>query len=103
ESPMDDIKSMLNMENTKAPTIKDNIYRIKKARILNTISPVTALLLYLTGNTALGCKALLNSKNPFLIRIKCLTTLTPPEVLPAEPPRNMSPKKNTNNKGVHKV
>src|SRR5690606_3771627 len=100
---MEDIKSISNIENTRAPTIKDNMYRIKKARILNTISPVTALLLYLTGKTALGCKAPLNSKNPFLITRQCSTPVTPPDVPPAQPPRNMSPKKKTSNKGAHKV
>ncbi len=41
--------------------------------------------------------------NPFLINIKCCITLTPPEVLPAEPPKNIIPKKSTTKKGVHKV
>ena len=71
--------------------------------MLKTISPETVLLLYLTGTTALGCNERLNSINPFLINNKCLTTFTPPEVLPAEPPRNISPKKNTNKNGVHDV
>ena len=76
---------------------------IKKPKILYTISLGTDLLLYLTGTIALGCKILLNSKKPFLIKSKCLTILKPPEVLPAEPPINIKPKNINNKKGVQDV
>lgn len=79
------------------------MYKIKNPRILYTTTPGIALVLYRTGNTALGCRARLNSKNPFLIKIRWRTTLTPPEVLPAEPPKNIIPKKKTSKNGVHKV
>ena len=60
-------------------------------------------MLYLTGNTALGCKERLNSINPFFINIIWRTIFMPPAVDPADPPKNISPKKNTVKKGVHKV
>ena len=66
--------------------------------MLPMISLLTTLPLYREGIIALGCKALLNSKKPLLIISKCLTILIPPEVLPAEPPKNISPKKKNGHK-----
>ena len=74
-------------------------YKIKKAMILNTIPLLTDLLLYRTGMIPLGCRDLLNSKNPFLIMIMCLTIFTPPAVEPAEAPKNINTKKSTVKKG----
>ena len=51
----------------------------------------------------MGCKDLLNSNTPFLISIKCLKILTPPDVDPDDPPRNIIPKKNMVIKGVYEI
>lgn len=60
-------------------------------------------LFILTIKIALGCKARLNSKKPFLISIKWRITFTPPDVDPVDPPKNISPKNNIVTKGVHAV
>ena len=43
---------------------------------------------------------LLNSNKPFFIKIRCLKTLTPPDVDPEEPPINIIPKNNIVKKGI---
>ena len=45
DKPIADLKSISNIENTKAPIIKDSIYRIKNAKTLKTINLLIALLL----------------------------------------------------------
>ena len=37
DKPTDDLKSIPSIENIKAPIINDNIYKMKKAKTLNTI------------------------------------------------------------------
>ena len=68
-----------------------------------TIGFSTTELLCLKGIIAFGCRDLLNSKIPFLIRIKCRKILTPPDVDPEDPPKNIIPKKNIVIKGVHEI
>ena len=50
---------------------------------------------------AFGWRALLNSNIPLLIIIKCLTIFIPPEVEPAEPPKNIKPKNKRVRNGDH--
>ena len=65
---------------------------MKKAKIFTTTSFFTTAWLYLKGNIALGCNDLLNSNKPFLIKIKCLEILIPPDVEPDDAPKNINPK-----------
>ena len=76
---------------------------MKNPSILYIISLETDFLLYLIGKIAFGCNILLNCKKPFLIINKCLITLNPPAVLPAEPPININPKKISKRSGAQLV
>ena len=60
-------------------------------------------MLCLKGKIAFGCKDLLNSRKPFFIKIRCRKTLTPPDVDPEEPPKNIIPKNNIVRKGVQEI
>ena len=57
-----------------------------------------ALSLTFTGSTALGWMMRFNSSIEFLMKIKCLKILMPPEVEPEQPPMNMSRKRMTQRK-----
>ena len=63
----------------------------------------TTWLLCLNGKIAFGCKDLLNSNKPFLIKIKWRNTFTPPDVDPEDPPRNIIPKNSIVKKGVQEI
>ena len=78
ELPIAETKSSPSKLKTPAPIINRIRYRIKKAKTCITTGFSTTELLCLKGMIALGCNDLLNSSNPFLIKIKCLKTLTPP-------------------------
>ena len=71
--------------------------------MLYVISFETDEVLYLNGIIACGCKIFLNCKTPFFMINKCLIILNPPDVLPADPPKNIIPKNNNKSKGVQDV
>ena len=100
DPPIDDIKSKPWVLKTPAPTINNIRYSMKNAKIFTTTSFFTTEWLYLSGKIAFGCNDLLNSRKPFLIRIRCLEILIPPEVDPDEAPINISPKNNIVKNGV---
>ena len=79
------------------------MYTIKNPRMLYVMSFETGDELYRNGIIALGCKIFLNCKNPFLIISKWRIILNPPDVLPADPPKNIIPKNNKRTNGDHAV
>ena len=101
--PIADKKSNPIKDIISDPKIKMITYIKKKAKILEMISSFTALPLSLTGIMAFGCINLFNSTIEFLDNNRILITLIPPEVEPAEPPKNIRIKKVSIKNGVQAV
>ena len=101
ETPSEDIKSKPKNAKTSDPKANNSMYKIKKAAILYTILWSKKEPLKRDLTIAFGWRALLNSNIPLLIITKCLTIFIPPEVEPAEPPKNIRPKNKRVRNGDH--